>query len=337
MPLLSPLADIAGLSAAAVLTIAAAGITTNEATNKKLVVGGAVFGFVGAAAARERAKNLRRKYGDILTLSVEGEIKNRILKEEKQLKQLPKLENTQQETKQSTSNRLDAIGGYLSRMTKLYKNLSLKMGIEVKYEISNDGSLIIHKPTPLTLTTTDTYAELTLGPEASDRLNDSQTSERKVVITAFGMFWKREAVEWSSNPKLLGMKRVGETPVNFNHQYGIYFLYDKREIIYAGRTTSQRLGKRLYEHTKDTDRLSPRWDRFSWFGLVPVSSSGELGTPPSSYDPYKFVAALEAILIEALEPRRNRKGGDYLVGIKYIQKVDPAVIEKKLMKLIEQL
>jgi hypothetical protein len=42
---------------------------------------------------------------------------------------------------------------------------------------------------------------------------------------------------------------------------------------------------------------------------------------------------LEAILIEALEPRQNRKRGDDLAAVEYIQKVDPE-IEKKRVKTI---
>lgn len=77
------------------------------------------------------------------------------------------------------------------------------------------------------------------------------------------MFWRKDAVEWSSTPKLLGMQKIGATPVDFFKQLGIYLLYDGREIIYVGRTTDRPLGRRLYEHT--LDRLSVRWDRFSRF------------------------------------------------------------------------
>jgi len=96
------------------------------------------------------------------------------------------------------------------------------------------------------------------------------------------------------------MKTDGKTSaVDFSRQCGIYILYYKDEIVYVGRTTDS-LGSRLYAHTTDTYK---RRDRFSWFGLVPVSPSGELGTPPNSYSYSKLVEALEAVLIEVLEPR----------------------------------
>jgi hypothetical protein len=128
------------------------------------------------------------------------------------------------------------------------------------------------------------------------------------VISSFGMFWRREAIEWVSNPKVLGMQQIGAQPVDFNKQIGIYLLYDGREVIYVGRATDRPLGKRLFEHT--ADRLSSRWNRFSWFGLLPVSETGELGSLPETYVGQKIIPAVEAILIEALEPRQNRKRGD---------------------------
>jgi len=50
---------LAGLSAAAVLTIA--GITTNGATSKGLPAGDVVSGAAGAAAALQRAKSLEEE------------------------------------------------------------------------------------------------------------------------------------------------------------------------------------------------------------------------------------------------------------------------------------
>jgi hypothetical protein len=77
--------------------------------------------------------------------------------------------------------------------------------------------------------------------------------------------------------------------------------------------------------------MSARWDRFSWFGLLPVSDAGQIGWLPETYSAAKLIPALEAILIEALEPRQNRKRGDDLAAVEYLQKVDPE-IEKKRAK-----
>jgi hypothetical protein len=77
--------------------------------------------------------------------------------------------------------------------------------------------------------------------------------------------------------------------------------------------------------------MSKRWDRFSWFGLLPVAETGQLGSLPKISEAAKIIPALEAILIEELEPRQNRKRGDDLSSVEYIQKIDPE-IEKKRIK-----
>lgn len=152
------------------------------------------------------------------------------------------------------------------------------------------------------------------------------------IISSFGMFWQKDAVEWCPNPKLLGMQQIGAMPVDFCKQLGIYLLYDGREVIYVGRTTDRPLGRRLYEHT--IDRMSVRWDRFSWFGLLPVSENGVLGQLPTTFDALKLIPALEAILIEALEPRQNRKRGDDLAAVEYIQRIDPEIQKKRIKALV---
>ena len=103
----------------------------------------------------------------------------------------------------------------------------------------------------------------------SDLTTQEPEEEQEVqyeIISSFGMFWRRDAIEWMATPKILGMQQIGAQPVDFNRQVGIYLLYDGREVIYVGRATDRPLGRRLYEHT--ADRLSTRWDRFSWFGLL---------------------------------------------------------------------
>jgi hypothetical protein len=166
-----------------------------------------------------------------------------------------------------------------------------------------------------------------------DVAESEDVEEQYDIVSSFGMFWRRDVVEWSATPKLLGMQQLGATPVDFNKQLGIYLLYDGREVIYIGRTTDRPLGRRLYEHT--SDRLAARWDRFSWFGLLPVSEAGLLGALPTSYEAAKIIPALEAILIEALEPRQNRKRGDDLSAVEYIQREDPGIQKKRIKESLE--
>lgn len=98
-----------------------------------------------------------------------------------------------------------------------------------------------------------------LAPDISE---SDESEEQYEIVTSFGMFWRRESVEWRAKPKILGMQQIGADSVNFFNQLGIYLLYDGREVIYVGRTTERPLGKQLYAHT--LDRLSARWNRFSW-------------------------------------------------------------------------
>jgi hypothetical protein len=164
---------------------------------------------------------------------------------------------------------------------------------------------------------------------------DEETEDQYDSVTSFGMFWRKEAIDWKSKPKILGMQQIGATPVDFHDQLGIYLLYDGREVIYVGRTTDRPLGKRLYEHT--LDRLSVRWDRFSWFGLLPVTEDGQIGNLPATYVAAKMIPALEAILIEAMEPRQNRKRGDDLSAVEYLQKEDPSIAKKKIKGMLDNL
>jgi hypothetical protein len=162
---------------------------------------------------------------------------------------------------------------------------------------------------------------------------DNTEEDQYDIISSFGMFWSRQAIEWGSNPRIWGMQQIGAAPVDFSRQIGIYLLYDGREVIYVGRATDRPLGKRLYEHT--LDRLSSRWNRFSWFGILPVSDTGSLGTRQETFQASKLLPALEAILIEALEPRQNRKRGDDLSAVEYIQKDDPEIRKKMVKQVVE--
>ena len=56
---------------------------------------------------------------------------------------------------------------------------------------------------------------------------------------------------------------------------------------------------------------------------------------PEKYDAIKIIPALEAILIEALEPRQNRKRGDDLSAVEYLQQEDPAIQRKRVKEILE--
>ena len=58
---------------------------------------------------------------------------------------------------------------------------------------------------------------------------------------------------------------------------------------------------------------------------------------PATYPAEKLVPALEAILIEALEPRQNRKRGDDFAAVEYSQKTDPDIDKRKAKALIDRI
>lgn len=141
-------------------------------------------------------------------------------------------------------------------------------------------------------------------------------------LEAFGVYWERDRVNWAGNPRLFGRAHPKADRVNLSGQLGVYLLYDEhRVVVYVGQATKQSIGQRLAQHT--SDRLTSRWERFSWFGIRPVAEDGKLRPVATGIiTPKRLISTLEALLIEALEPRQNRAGSSYS-GEEYIQADDP--------------
>ena len=154
-------------------------------------------------------------------------------------------------------------------------------------------------------------------------------------IQAFGVYWDRNRVNWSGNVLLLGQQQVGTQPVDFSGQIGIYLLYDGREVVYVGRSTDGTIGNRLFKHTQA--RLRARWDRFSWFGLYPVTDDGKLERSIIDLSPEVLIRTLEAVCIESLEPRQNRKRGDDFDGLEFFQSDDPEIERKEKLALLAEM
>lgn len=84
--------------------------------------------------------------------------------------------------------------------------------------------------------------------------------------------------------------------------------------------------------------------RYTTLGVTPAATvnavyheTGSIGVMPASYPAEKLIPALEAILIEALEPRQNRKRGDDLAAVEYSQKTDPDIDKRKAKALIDRI
>jgi hypothetical protein len=166
-----------------------------------------------------------------------------------------------------------------------------------------------------------------LAANQPERAADDQRASDS-VIRCFGMYWQRDLVVWRGDPTILGKQLLLADAVDFGKQKGVYILYDHHTVVYVGRAIDRPLGKRLYEHT--VDRLSPRWNRFSWFGLLDITAEGDLRELSLTVSSAAVGATLEALLIEALEPPQNRKRGDDFSAIEYIQEPDPAVKERQI-------
>jgi HB1/ASXL restriction endonuclease-like protein with HTH domain len=157
----------------------------------------------------------------------------------------------------------------------------------------------------------------------AEELAEAESSEVTGLVNAFGMFWDRAKVHWETEPRILGQQQTGSKPVNFCEQRGVYLLHDSQGVVYVGRATDQNLGRRLQQHT--SDRLTGRWTRFSWFGVYPVNEDGTLKNSAdfSNVSVPIVIATMEAVLIEGLEPRQNRKRGDDFQAIEFLQLEDP--------------
>lgn len=178
---------------------------------------------------------------------------------------------------------------------------------------------------------------LTDDDDVINNKKEKTKSEKLRIINSFGLYWNRNLVHWKTKPDLLGVQQIGATSVNFKNQIGIYLLHDSRETIYVGQAIEQSLGQRLRHHT--VDRLGGRWDRFSWFGFYPVIDNGELkdNLEFENITVQDFGNILEAILIESIEPRQNRKQGNLFYGIEYLQKESPEIKRQKKEQLIREL
>ena len=162
-------------------------------------------------------------------------------------------------------------------------------------------------------------------------------TEEMGLINAFGMFWRRTEVDWRTRtPRLLGVQQSGSQQVDFATQAGVYLLYDGNRVVYVGRVVEPRLATRLWEHTRD--RLTGRWDRFSWFGVRSVTTSGVLSPIPSAgIEVRTLIATMEALLIEGLEPPQNRRQGDGFSAVEFLQVPDPALEEQRRRELLVDL
>ena len=167
--------------------------------------------------------------------------------------------------------------------------------------------------------------------EESIEQQDAIYSQNKTLIQSYGMFWKRNAINWEQKPKLLGTQATNSPTIDLSEMRGVYMLYDGREVIYIGQAIDRPIIKRLSEHTKN--RLATRWDRFSWFSIDSFDPKTEkVAKMPNDINTNIEILAnaLEGILIKGMEPRQNRRQGDAF-GFEYYQVIDSHITKNKLI------
>jgi len=57
----------------------------------------------------------------------------------------------------------------------------------------------------------------------------------------------------------------------------------------------------------------------------------------TTYTEAALVAAMEALLIEGLEPPQNRKRGDDFSGVEYLQVEDPKIKDQKMSQILDEM
>jgi len=148
------------------------------------------------------------------------------------------------------------------------------------------------------------------------------------IVQNFGLMWDRDEVVWGrrgpgGNARLDGVM-VGnkKRQVSFVDQMGIYVLYDRFEQpVQVGQ--AKVIFTRLRQHRRD--HLRNRWKYFTWFGFYKVSVGNQLQVKDQAEELRRLTKLgealneIEAVLIQVMEPRLNRRGPNWIDAEEYIQ------------------
>jgi len=191
------------MSAVAVLTIAG-GIVTDGARSKALLVAGATSSTVAAtlrkrgdilnleeelkrqrdsaASAREEAERETKKYEELLHKARKETYSK--AKEAEYLARIAKLEQCLAAAEASASNADDNAAAALQRANNLEEELKRQRQVAKKAEkdVKAPKNKISYSQT-----------------SEREAVEKEDTAKQYAILTAFGMFWSREAVKWSSN------------------------------------------------------------------------------------------------------------------------------------------
>jgi len=141
-----------------------------------------------------------------------------------------------------------------------------------------------------------------------EEVEREESSNTPILIKSYGEFWNPDLVDWKNSRNLLGRRtRMGRN-INVYDELGVYVLYSDYTPVYVGKAFSSSIGGRIKGH-RQSSRKGPRWDRFSWFGVLGLDSKDRLKKSKHGLrvTTEELVATLEALLIVAIDPRLNQR------------------------------
>lgn len=168
------------------------------------------------------------------------------------------------------------------------------------------------------------------------------------LIHAYGLHWERRFVFWGhpgAPGHLLGSngrRKDARIEVDFRNQAGVYILYDSvKQPVYVGQAGRKEAPLFYQLKTHLDDNLWNRWAFFSWFGLYSISDEHDLVIPASGYELKATIPdsldAIEAILIEGLEPSLNRQGAKWKGTKEWWQVKDQRILEPTLRDIMQSI
>jgi hypothetical protein len=158
---------------------------------------------------------------------------------------------------------------------------------------------------------------------AASSLPSEDVFNSKGIITCYGPGWLRDVCDWNPTPlDFIGCQYRQSPKIDFSNQVGVYALSSKPPgkeecLVYTGVTFDRTIGECLHGHTQD--RLSGRWNQFSFYGLLPINEDGTFGSLPHDCTMADTMASLQSILVEVATPPANRRSFDYFSTLEFIQ------------------
>jgi hypothetical protein len=173
-----------------------------------------------------------------------------------------------------------------------------------------------------------------------EEVQKEESSDTPILIKAYGEFWNPELVDWNKSWQLLGKRRpYSKAPdINVYEERGVYVLYKDYDPVYVGKADKQSIGYRLQSH-RQSRRKGPRWDMFSWFGILGLRVNGKLRSRNAAFHPStaELIATLEALLIVAIDPRLNARREKFRNAVRLFQsETDKPIEMEERLESIEQ-